>query len=106
VFEMRIPADLVVLSACESVRGKVVRGEGLRGLVQSFAFAGAPRVIASLWRVEDVATAALMKEFYAAWRSGMGAAASLKEAQARVREQESTKHPRHWAAWVLWGVAD
>ena len=103
---MKVPADLVVLSACETGRGKVVHGEGILGFTRTFMMAGAPRVIVSLWPVEDKATQALMKKFYAHWRSGMSTAAALRKAQAHVRAQKQWKHPSYWAAWQLWGLPD
>ncbi len=132
VFQARIPADLVVLSACETGKGKVVRGEGIVGLARSFMFAGSPRVICSLWKVDDEATRALMTRFYALWNprtgsKGLGTAAALRQAQASVRDLEVERvdaaasqaagrevrtkvrpftHPQHWAGWVLWGLAD
>ncbi len=106
VFRMKVPADLVVLSACETGKGKVVRGEGILGLARAFMFAGAPRVLVSLWKVDDEATKALMVKFYELWNSGKGAAAALREAQSFVRAQEKWKHPRYWAAWVLWGLPE
>jgi CHAT domain-containing protein len=104
VFRMRIPSDLVVLSACETGRGREVRGEGLVGLTRAFMFAGAPRVVVSLWKVDDQATRALMEKFHAAWKAGTPAATALRDAQTFVRSQEKWKHPAYWAAWVLWGL--
>jgi CHAT domain-containing protein len=108
-FRATFPADLVVLSACETGRGKVAKGEGPVGLVRSFLVAGAPRVVCSLWRVDSDATYALMVKFYALWnpKSGspaLGAAEALRQAQAFVRAQPKWKHPYYWAAWVLWGL--
>jgi CHAT domain-containing protein len=111
VFTLRVPADLTVLSACETGRGAVYRSEGIVGLAQAFMLAGSPRVLVSLWKVDDRATRSLMLEFYRAWRPeggepGLTAAAALKRAQAHVRSQEKWKHPYYWAAWVLWGLPD
>jgi tetratricopeptide (TPR) repeat protein len=106
VFQMKIPADLVVLSACETGRGKVVRGEGILGMTRAFMFAGAPRVLVSLWKVDDEATSALMTRFYEGFKKGVGAAKALREAQAYVAAQEKWRHPRFWAAWVLWGLPE
>lgn len=68
-------------------------------------FAGAPRVVCPLWKVDDKATSALMVKFYKLWNpkegEGLCAAEALKQAQAHVRAQEKWKHPYHWAAWVL-----
>jgi len=116
VFRMSIPADLVVLSACETGKGRIYRTEGIVGLARAFMFAGAPRVLCSLWKVDDQATKALMIKFYELWnpkgrKKGRGAAAALKEAQEYVREsrdkrgKQRWKHPYFWAAWVLWGLS-
>ena len=108
VFRMHIPSDLVVLSACETGRGRVFHSEGIVGLVRAFMVAGAPRVICSLWKVDDEATQALMVRFYELWNpkegEGLGAAAALKKAQEHVRGHEKWKRPHYWAAWVLWGL--
>ena len=107
VYRMKVPADLVVLSACETGKGKIFRAEGVIGFTNAFLYAGAPRVIVSLWRVDDKATAALMKKFYELWKDGkMSAAAALKRAQAHVRSHEEWKHPYFWAAWQLWGLGE
>jgi CHAT domain-containing protein len=102
VFGMRVRADIVVLSACESGAGRVARGEGTLGLVRAFLVAGSPRVLVSLWRVDDVATSDLMVRFYAALAEGKAPSAALREAQAAMRE--AGHPPEHWAPWVLWGV--
>ncbi|MCC7138741.1 MAG: CHAT domain-containing protein [Planctomycetes bacterium] len=109
VSRLRVPADLVVLSACETGKGRVVEGEGLVGFTRVFMFAGTPRVICSLWKVDDAATAALMQKLYDLWNprtgsQGMGTAEALRAAQEHVRSQEKWKHPYYWAAWVLWGL--
>ena len=64
VFGLKLPVDLVVLSARQTALGKEIRGEGIVGLTRGFMYAGAPRVAASLWKVDDAATAALMSRFY------------------------------------------
>ena len=110
VFRMKCPADLVVLSACETGKGRVYKAEGIVGLTRAFMFAGAPRVLVSLWKVDDEATRALMTKFYELWKPrdgrGVAAAAALREAQSSVRSQDKWKHPRYWAAWVLWGLPE
>lgn len=111
VFRMEIPTDLIVLSACETGRGRVVGGEGIVGLTRAFMFAGAPRVICSLWKVPDEATAALMIRFYELWSpkdgsKGIPAAQALKQAQSFIQSQPKWKHPHYWAAWVLWGLPE
>ena len=110
ILRMQIPADLAVLSACETGKGKIVKGEGIVGLTRTFMFAGAPRVICSLWKVDDEATQSLMIKFYELWNpkegKGLGAAAALKQAQAHIRAQKKWAHPFYWAAWALWGLPD
>ncbi|MDJ0523651.1 MAG: CHAT domain-containing protein, partial [Planctomycetota bacterium] len=90
LLHVRVPSDLVVLSACDSGRGPVYDIEGVVGLARAFMFAGAPRVLCSLWKVDDEATRALMTKFYALWnpspgKKGLGAAAALRQAQEYVR---------------------
>jgi CHAT domain-containing protein/tetratricopeptide (TPR) repeat protein len=102
--QLSLRTDLVVLSACESGRGGLVRGEGVFGLVRAFMVAGAPRVIASLWKVDDRATRALMEDFYRRWTPQTPAAQALHDAQMALREAGAP--PRDWAAWVLWGLPD
>ena len=108
LLQMRIPTDLAVLSACETGRGQVKTGVGLMGLARSFIHAGAPRVVCSLWKVDDEATKAFMVKFYELWNpkegKGIPPAEALKQAQAHVRSQEKWKHPYYWGAWVLWGL--
>ncbi len=67
VLRRQTPADLAVLSACETARGQLLGGEGIVGLTRAFMYAGTPRVICSLWKVDDEETAALMTRFYALW---------------------------------------
>ncbi|MHC4957655.1 MAG: CHAT domain-containing protein [Planctomycetota bacterium] len=100
----RVDADLVVLSACESGKGKVYLSEGIVGFTRAFMIAGAPRVIVSLWKVDDAATRALMVRFYELWNSGLGVAEALGGAQEFVRAQKRWGHPYFWAAWKLWGL--
>ena len=105
-----IPLTLVVLSACDTARGKVYLAEGVVGFTRAFMFAGSPRVIVSLWKVDDEATRVLMVKFYDLWnpkgRAGLGAAAALRKAQVHVASQKKWKHPFFWAAWQLWGLPD
>lgn len=103
VYNLKLSADLVVLSACQTALGKDVRGEGLIGLTRGFMYAGAPRVAASLWRVPDLATMELMKRFYRAMLvDGQPPAAALRSAQgSMVKERRWT--PYHWAGFTLQG---
>jgi CHAT domain-containing protein/tetratricopeptide (TPR) repeat protein len=104
VYNLKLDADLVVLSGCRTALGKEVRGEGLIGLTRGFQYAGAPRVLASLWQVEDQATAALMTRFYRGlWIDGLPPAAALRQAQLGVRGQRRWRDPYFWAGFVLEG---
>ena len=104
VYNLKLDADLVVLSGCRTALGKEVRGEGLIGLTRGFQYAGATRVLASLWRVEDQATAALMTRFYRAlWIDKLPPAAALRQAQLGVRGQRRWRDPCFWAGFVLEG---
>lgn len=105
VFNLKIGADLVVLSACRSALGREVRGEGLVGLSRAFMYAGAPRIVASLWQVDDEATAELMKHFYEnlLGPARLAPAAALRAAQLRMRRLRRWRQPHAWAGFVLQG---
>ncbi len=100
----RVSADLVGLSSCSTALGRIFNQEGTLGFVHAFLVAGADRVLVSAWDVDDEATAALMKAFYAAWQKGAPSAQALRAAQAAVRAQPRWKHPAFWSAWQLWGL--
>jgi CHAT domain-containing protein/uncharacterized protein HemY len=101
---LHLPADLVVLSACSTGLGKEVRGEGLIGLTRGFIYAGASGVIASLWKVDDDATAELMTHFYdALFKQGMSAPAALRYAQLAVSQNKRWQSPYYWAGFVIQG---
>jgi CHAT domain-containing protein len=104
IYEMRLNADVVVLSACSSAVGKNVPGEGPIGLARAFMYAGAPRVVASLWEVSDRATAELMKRFYQSMLiDGLSAAAALRTAQLQLSAIPKWKSPYYWAGFTLQG---
>jgi CHAT domain-containing protein/Tfp pilus assembly protein PilF len=104
IHRLRLGADLVVLSACETALGREVRGEGLYGLARGFLYAGASRVVASLWSVRDEATAQLMSRFYAAMiREGLTPSAALRRAQASLQAEPRWASPYYWAGFVLQG---
>lgn len=105
VYGLRLDADLVVLSGCRTALGRELRGEGLVGLTRGFLYAGAPRVVASLWKVEDRATAELMTRFYRAlWQEGLPPAAALRSAQLSLRRERRWRDPYFWAGFVLQGA--
>ncbi len=104
IYNLRLGAELVVLSACQTALGKEIRGEGLIGLTRGFMYAGAPRVVASLWQVDDLATAELMKRFYTGMlKDGLRPAAALRAAQLELLKQKPRAAPFYWAAFVLQG---
>jgi len=101
---LKLPAELVVLSACRTALGKEVRGEGLIGLTRGFMYAGAARVVASLWKVDDEATAEFMKLFYYQMLiNKKSPAAALRDAQREFRQKRRWGSPYYWAAFVLQG---
>jgi len=104
IYELDLNADLVVLSGCRTAFGKEVRGEGLMGLTRGFLYAGVPRVVASLWRVQDRATEVLMTHFYRAlWHDRLPSAAALRKAQLLLRRDPKYRSPYSWAGFVLQG---
>ena len=104
IYNLNLPADLVVLSACKTAMGKEVKGEGLIGLTRGFMYAGAQRVIASLWEVDDVATAELMKRFYKGLlQDDMRPADALRQAQIQMSQQKQFADPYFWAAFTIEG---
>jgi CHAT domain-containing protein len=104
IFNLSLNADLVVLSACQTALGKDIRGEGLIGLTRGFMYAGTPRVVASLWNVEDRATAELMKRFYeGVLKRQLKPAAALREAQLALQQNKRWSSPYYWAGFVLQG---
>jgi CHAT domain-containing protein len=104
VYGLSLNADLVVLSGCETALGKEIRGEGLVGLTRGFMYAGAPRVIASLWNVNDRATAKLMGRLYEGMLGrGLRPASALREAQVEMWKRQPGAVPHLWAAFVLQG---
>ncbi len=105
VFNLQLRADLVVLSGCRTALGKEMRGEGMVGLTRAFMYAGADRVAASLWKVDDAATADLMTPFYRAMLGSrqLRPAAALREAQLQLIRGGRWSAPYYWAAFQLEG---
>lgn len=104
IYNLNLPADLVVLSACQTGLGREIRGEGLVGLTRGFMYAGAPRVVASLWKVDDAATAELMKRFYSAMlKDNLRPSAALRRAKIEMWKQKRWQAPYYWAAFELQG---
>lgn len=104
VYGLELDADLVVLSGCSTAFGREVRGEGLLGLARGFLHAGAGSAVASLWAVQDRATAELMAAFYRQlWSGGLPPGAALRAAQLELRERQRWRAPYYWAAWTFTG---
>jgi CHAT domain-containing protein len=107
IFEnLRLDADLVTLSACDTALGKDMGGEGVLGLTRAFQFAGAHSVLSSLWSVADESTAMLMQTFYFHLRQGESKDEALRAAQLElIRSQgRGLSHPYYWAAFQLYGA--
>lgn len=104
IYGLKLPADLVVLSACHTALGQEIRGEGLVGLTRGFQYAGARAVLVSLWEVDDEATAELMRLFYREMlKGGRAPAAALRSAQDTLRKRPEWSTPFYWAGFVLQG---
>jgi CHAT domain-containing protein/Tfp pilus assembly protein PilF len=105
IYNMKLPAELAVLSACQTGLGKEIKGEGLIGLTRGFMYAGTPRIVASLWKVDDRATSELMKRFYQGvlGPERLRPAAALRQAQMSIWQQKQWRAPFYWAAFVLQG---
>jgi CHAT domain-containing protein len=103
IFNLKLNADLVVLSACETGLGKQVKGEGLVGLTHAFFYAGTPSIIVSLWKVQDRSTADLMVNVYQQLDRNNAKAEALRLAKLQLIRQNRYAHPYYWAPFVLTG---
>jgi CHAT domain-containing protein len=104
LYQMSMPVELVVLSACSSGKGKAVRGEGIVGLTRGFMQIGSKSVLSSLWKVDDDATAEIMKHYYEALLTEKEApAAALRKAQIKMWNSTQWHSPFYWAAFSLHG---
>ncbi len=101
LYNINLDVDLITLSACETGLGKVLNGDDLVGLTRGFLYAGSSNVVASLWQVDDQATADLMESFYSKLKSGMTKKQALRKAQMDTRAR--FPHPFFWAAFFLTG---
>jgi CHAT domain-containing protein len=102
---LKLPVELVVLSGCRTGLGKEIKGEGLIGLTRAFMYAGAARLMVSLWDVSDESSAKLMGEFYKKMlgRERLKPAAALRAAQLALLQQKRWQAPYYWSAFVLQG---
>jgi CHAT domain-containing protein len=104
MYNLKLSADMVVLSACETGLGREVKGEGLMSMVRGFMFSGTPRVLASLWKVDDDATAELMKEFYRqVLTQGVRPSVALRRAQISQLAKKSRQSSYYWAGFQIHG---
>ncbi|NEP35735.1 tetratricopeptide repeat protein [Moorena sp. SIO3B2] len=104
IFNLKLPAEIVVLSACQTGVAKDIKGEGLVGLTRGFMYAGSPRVLVSLWKVDDEATAEIMTRFYRLMlKKKLSPAEALRKAQLEMQQETEWKSPYYWAAFVLQG---
>lgn len=103
---LRTGARLVVMSACETARGLLARGEGLQGMVRAWLFAGAESVIASLWEVDDESTALLMEALYRELLAGVSIREALVAAKRTLMDDPKWGHPSFWAAFVQFADAE
>jgi len=105
IYKIQLDSDLVVLSACRSALGKQISGEGFVGLTRGFISVGAQNVVASLWKVDDEATAEFMNQFY---RGLLGEhltpAAALKKAKRAMQQHPKWNNPYYWAAFISQGA--
>jgi CHAT domain-containing protein/predicted negative regulator of RcsB-dependent stress response len=103
VYNLKLSADLVVLSSCESALGKDLGSEGIMGLPRAFLYAGARSVLVSLWKVDDEATVPLMKMFYSRLQRGEDPGRALRAAQLDMLKNTQWSDPYYWAGFVLEG---
>jgi CHAT domain-containing protein/Tfp pilus assembly protein PilF len=104
IYNLNLPAEMVVLSACQTGIGKQVKGEGLIALTRGFMYAGAARVVASLWKVDDAATSELMAEFYKQmFTNKLKPAAAVRAAQVKMSQEKRWQSPYYWSGFFLQG---
>src|ERR1035438_9101245 len=106
IVDMKLNADLVVLSACQTGLGRLVRGQGMIGLTRAFLYAGAGSVVVSLWRVDDLASSRLMQKFYKRMREGLDIPAALRQAKLDMLGSgiPAYRNPYFWAPFVVTGA--
>lgn len=106
--KMQLPLECVGLTACDSWNGKLIKSEGVKGMAEAFLSAGAQRVIASLWKIDERSSASIMLDFYRNLFAGMNADDALRNAKLAFLDKAhyTEKHPSYWAGLVLYGEAD
>jgi CHAT domain-containing protein len=104
IYNLELESDMIVLSACQTALGKDVRGEGLIGVSRGFLYAGSKRIIASLWKVDDAATAEFMKRFYRNYlQEEMPASKALQQTKIEMKNIKRYSSPYYWSAFTLLG---
>jgi CHAT domain-containing protein/Tfp pilus assembly protein PilF len=103
VMNLELKAELVVLSACETARGRVGAGEGVIGLAWAWFVAGCPTSVVSLWKVDSASTTQLMLDFHRNFKSRISKAEALRQAELRLLRSKQYSHPFHWAGFVVIG---
>jgi CHAT domain-containing protein len=104
--DLELNADMVILSACDTARGRISAGEGIIGMTWASFIAGAPSTVASQWKVESSSTTELMLEFHRQLLSGkVSKAEALRRAQLKLMRDPKYRHPSYWGAWVIVGDA-
>jgi len=106
IYNLKLNADLVTLSACQTGLGQFIRGEGIEGLSRSFFYAGSSSVLMSLWAVNDQATSQLMERFYRHLRGSESLMAALRNAKLEMISSGTLSHPYYWAGFIISGNAD
>jgi CHAT domain-containing protein len=103
--DLDLKADMVILSACDTARGRVSAGEGMIGMTWAMFIAGTPTTVASQWKVESSSTTELMLEFHRQLLSGkkLSKAEALRRASLKLMKNPKYRHPSYWAGWVLVG---
>ncbi len=102
-YNLRLNADLVVLSSCESGIGKLQKGEGLMAIGRGFLFSGANNLLYSLWKVDDRSTTMMMENFYSQILNQSSYANALRQAKLKMIENPKTAFPKNWAGFVIFG---
>jgi len=106
VFNLKLNADLVTLSACQTGLGQLIKGEGIEGLNRAFFYAGASSVMLSLWAINDQASYQLLERFYFHLRSSESVMAALRRAKLEMIESEVLAHPYYWGGFIVTGETD
>ena len=105
IMNLKLNADMVVLSACQTARGKLYKGEGIVGISRAFFYAGASSVAVCLWNINDRSSARLMKDFYSGLVNGKDKKEALRQAKINMihSENKAYRHPYYWAPYIIVG---